>query len=381
MLNRIARVATDPLKMIRTLAHLLRTKGIPPHQALADFLRFRSLIAAGHSDFYYCSLWDRTLPLEERLRTCSHTDRVRLQRRICTKAAEAAARDKARAAATLRAAGVPGPEVLAIVSTDGATARPGRMIRTRDEFDRLLAEPHPDGLVFKPASGTQGFDIRIFRTVGPDGLVQMTGEAWSADRLWEVLSSPPPIASYINVATDWLVERRTPPHPDLARLHGDTLGCVRMITVRFDDGTVGILNPNWKIPIGRTGVDNLLYDSRFAAVDVETGRAGPMIFQPTMTWEERHPETGATIEGTVLPDWEEAREVCRRAQLAFPEIRSLGFDVGFTANGPRIVECNVGWGVWSTQTAQRRGLVEGPFLRFLEELGAEDVIRRRARRL
>jgi hypothetical protein len=376
-----ARVVTDPIKAVRTLRHLHRHMGVAPWHAVVDFVRFRALIGAGWSDFYFNRLWDRKLPIDERLRFMGINDRVRIQPRICTRAAQVSARDKAEAAGVLGRAGVAGPEVLAVVAAQPGAVRPGRVIRTNGELRDFLAEPHPDGLVFKPASGTKGYDIHMFRAVAAHQLTGMTGDTWDPDRLWAILARPPGIASFINVATDWLVERRTPPHPDLARIHGDTLGCVRMVTMLFDDGTVELLDPLWKIPVGTSGIDNLNYGSVFAPVELATGRVGEASFMPTMLPVERHPDTGVSLRGIRLPDWDAAVVLARRAQAAFPAIRSLGFDVGLTARGPRIVECNVGWGVWAMQAPHGRGLVRGHFLRFLEELGAEDVIRRRARRL
>jgi hypothetical protein len=105
------------------------------------------------------------------------------------------------------------------------------------------------------------------------------------------------------------------------------------------------------------------------------------VLQETMVVHRTHPDTGASLEGIVLPHWEAAKDVVIRAMALYPTLHSLGFDVGIAQDGPTIVEINPFWGPQFMQSPQGRGLVQGEFLEFLEELGAEDVIRREVRGL
>jgi hypothetical protein len=100
-----------------------------------------------------------------------------------------------------------------------------------------------------------------------------------------------------------------------------------------------------------------------------------------MVRHDHHPLTGARLTGIVLPEWPRVLQLARDAMALFPVLRSLGFDIGLTREGPRIVEVNPYWGIQMMQAPHGRGIVRGEFLRFLEELGAEDVIRREARGL
>jgi hypothetical protein len=144
---------------------------------------------------------------------------------------------------------------------------------------------------------------------------------------------------------------------------------------------VTVINPTWKIPVGTSGVDNNSFGSLLGPVDPATGRIALPLVRSTMLDHRHHPTTGVELPGIGLPDWRAANILVDRAMRAVPECRSIGFDVGLTNSGPRIIEANVYWGVWMMQTHAGSGLIQGEFLRFLEELGAEDVIRRRARRI
>ena len=55
---------------------------------------------------------------------------------------------------------------------------------------------------------------------------------------------------------------------------------------------------------------------------------------------EKHPATGAAIMGSVIPDWDKAKELVTRAAPLIPEVRYVGWDVCFTPSGPCLVEGN-----------------------------------------
>jgi hypothetical protein len=57
----------------------------------------------------------------------------------------------------------------------------------------------------------------------------------------------------------------------------------------------------------------------------------------------RHPETGLPFEGFKLPLWHEAIEMLSRAALKFLPMRTIGWDVALTPDGPVIVEGNILW--------------------------------------
>ena len=69
-----------------------------------------------------------------------------------------------------------------------------------------------------------------------------------------------------------------------------------------------------------------------------------------------HPDTGNTIEGSVLTGWKEAVSVVLRAQQALPELRATGWDVAITEDGPVLVETNPRYSFAGLQVAHRRGL-------------------------
>jgi hypothetical protein len=221
----------------------------------------------------------------------------------------------------------------------------------------------------------------VFGETSAEGVRGLDGRWVPLDALWSQMQVAGPYKAHDDTLEGWIVQRRVPPHAALAAVHGDTLGCARLVTFRRRDGRISLTAPLWKIPVGRSGVDNLGRGSFTAPVDLVTGAVGTVVLQGTMVVQRTHPDTGASLDGIVLPHWEAVKNVVIRAMDLFPTLHSLGFDVGIAQDGPTIVEINPFWGPQFMQSPQGHGLVQGEFLEFLEELGAEDVIRREARGL
>jgi len=73
-----------------------------------------------------------------------------------------------------------------------------------------------------------------------------------------------------------------------------------------------------------------------ADVDLETGRLGgvygPLGTDPPLIVRvERHPDTGRTLTGLMLPGWAELKACVERAARAFPDLVTAGWDVAMTA--------------------------------------------------
>src|SRR5690606_31941919 len=179
----------------------------------------------------------------------------------------------------------------------------------------------------------------------------------------------------------WRVEVRVPPHPLLASVSGETLGTLRMIAARLADGSVHLGPTTWKIPTIDNGLDHFMHGELNLAAPVEaaSGKVGPARRWKSVVPAEVHPVSGAKITDIVVPWWDEAQDLVRRAAACFTGIRGPAFDVGIGADGPFIVEMNLRWGEPLTQTPGIRGLVAGPFLELMHQCGCDTVMNLAAR--
>jgi hypothetical protein len=181
----------------------------------------------------------------------------------------------------------------------------------------------------------------------------------------------------------WKVEERLVTHPNLQRISGDTVGTLRLTSFRMADGTVELAPGVLKIPVGSSGLDHFSHGTGqlAAPVDDATGRIGPAHYWRQLGACHRHPLTGVEFVGELVPHWNAACDMARATSAALPALRTMGCDIAITKAGPVLIEVNPAWGERIIQAAWQTGLVQGSFRAFLEELGADDILRHRARQL
>ena len=178
-------------------------------------------------------------------------------------------------------------------------------------------------LVLKSSDGQCGRGIEVISTGGltPEGLRQ------GLDR----------------TGND-MVEAFVEQHPDLQRLSPSGLNTVRIITQINKKGGVDFLGARLRITVNST-VDNLAAGNIAAPIDLVTGQVigGGVYSDITKNTETHHPVTGVPIIGFQIPHWERAKLVVTEAALAFPENKSIGWDVAFTSEGVDLIEGNHDW--------------------------------------
>ncbi|WP_306058407.1 sugar-transfer associated ATP-grasp domain-containing protein [Natronococcus wangiae] len=138
-------------------------------------------------------------------------------------------------------------------------------------------------------------------------------------------------------------------------LYPDTVNTIRVLTM-YDERAQEAFVP---IAVQRIGtsdsapVDNFSKGGLSAEVDRETGAlsAGAHYYhRDSVTWHETHPETGARIEGTTVPGWEEIRDKLLEIANALSHMPYVGWDIVVTGEGEfKIIEGNSQTGVAAMQ--------------------------------
>ncbi len=258
--------------------------------------------------------------------------------------------------------GVAAPQVLAVVDVSSGADDPAARVNARricSEGDMavfLAALPDPTRLIFKKRNGSHG-----------EGLLALTATAAGAiDVQGAKLESGAILRHCQATASDsgYLVQPWLEPDPALRPLMpGPGLGCVRVMTVLIGN-EVRIPFAVVRIPVGANVIDDLDYGTRgnlIASVDVAEGTVGKA-WGPSRSRRHRldvythHPDTGAAIEGFRVPHWPELRHVVSAGARAFPELLTLGWDVGVTTNGILLLEANHHWDPHGPQITLQRGI-------------------------
>ncbi len=145
-------------------------------------------------------------------------------------------------------------------------------------------------------------------------------------------------------AAGFLVQERLVNHPDVAPLAGAALSTCRIVTILDEAG-----EPEPIIAIFRMAgdadavVDNSHAGGMAAPVDLASGRLGAAAFlvhDSSLERLQRREDTGAAIDGAVLPLWPQVIDLAVRAHRAFAPRLLVGWDIALTPNGPVLVEAN-----------------------------------------
>jgi len=351
-----------------------RHHGISPITLVEEYRRFKQAIGMDRVEFLNYWLWDVRRPIAERMAFFSDREHYLLDKHLNPPAQANAIRNKAATTARLAEAGVPTGEVLALLTLDPSIDAPTAHFpfhRGEAAARAMLASAPADGLVLKPERGIGGQSVYVFRSAGPDGLVHLDGTRWTVEDWVRVLRQEPL----------WKVERRIVAHPELARVMGESLGTLRLVTILTRDGVPHLCQPVWKIPVGLSGVDHFNYGAgAFAAeIDLATGTVGKARRWWSLEHITSHPETSQPIAGIGMPHWPATVACALRVAECLPEMATLGLDVAITQEGPVLIEVNTNWGQNLTQAPGPTGLVHGTFRRFLEERGCGAFINLGAR--
>ena len=135
-----------------------------------------------------------------------------------------------------------------------------------------------------------------------------------------------------------IVEECVEQHPILAALCPASVNTLRIATM-LGDRREGVVYAYLRIGNGQV-MDNVDCGGMAAPVDLETGALCGVAANKRGDVYERHPMTGARIQGTAIPFWREAVEMCIKAAKVVPQVRYVAWDVAITADGPVFIEGN-----------------------------------------
>lgn len=125
---------------------------------------------------------------------------------------------------------------------------------------------------------------------------------------------------------------------EVSKIYPGAINTVRVVTI-LKDGIPHVICAYFRIGNGKF-VDNFNSGGMVAPIDVETGIVQDRAIDKNKVLYENHPATGTPIKGFKFPYWNEALEMCKEAAKIVPQMAYVGWDVGFTPEGPLFVEAN-----------------------------------------
>ena len=128
-------------------------------------------------------------------------------------------------------------------------------------------------------------------------------------------------------------------HPDMARLHPQSVNTMRICT-DLVDGQVHIAYITLKMGRGGGVCDNSGQGGILCRVDIDTGKICSPATDDYFNVYDRHPDTGIPLVGYQLPMIEEAKAMACEAAREIPEVGHVGWDMAIGPDGPAIIEGN-----------------------------------------
>jgi hypothetical protein len=212
------------------------------------------------------------------------------------------------------------------------------------EDRKALAEylsglPVDKRVFFKPLGGAEGKNLFSIRRT-PDGFrMNGTDVRLAAARAAIELDKRPMI-----------VEAGVEQHAAQRALFAETTNTIRLLTMLdMTDRSPFIVLAVQRIGARSSGpVDNWSQGGLSARIDLDTGRLGRATRLPErdgLQWFSGHPDTGAPIEGQLVPHWELVKETVLRAARAISFLEYVGWDIIVTEDGPVVLEANINSGM------------------------------------
>ena len=217
-------------------------------------------------------------------------------------------------------------------------------------FNEFCEKNNNQKMVFKQSFGCSGDSIEI-GLIYRDKVIVNHNE-YKPEQYFSLISDP---------QTTWLIQNYIVQHKTLMELNDTSVNTMRVIT--FNTGNTVVVARN-VLRYGKKGscVDNADKGGFVTGVSMK-GELYPDCFNFSSSMRSINP-----YNNIVLPYYEEAIEIVKRAHSLIPELFTIGWDVAFGINGPIIIEGNDGWDphiaqaplgnamrtVWNELTAQRK---------------------------
>ena len=188
---------------------------------------------------------------------------------------------------------------------------------TQKLFYKFITK-HPRFIV-KPFDGACGVDIKIIETNTLD----------STSMLNQLLDE------YMRgfVAEELIVQSGL-----LHDLHPQSVNTLRIPTIKYEDRTE-VIHPILRVGQGDAIVDNGGSGGICCAIDVETGVVKSAADE-NGNYYTVHPDTGISLIGLQIPQWEEAKNLVKELSCVLPDNHYTGWDLALTVDGWVLQEAN-----------------------------------------
>lgn len=229
------------------------------------------------------------------------------------------------------------PRFHGLISATTAYAIGERKPVSRMDFLQELLSANK-AIVVKPLAESQGVGILVLSK--DEHGVNVNGKCVSSEVLSGMLDRYP----------HNIVEEFITPHDYARQIFPHATNTIRMVTMYDAEQRECFLAAcNHRFGTTRSApVDNWSQGGVWTQIEPQTGTLGKWISHPgayDSHLQDRHPETGARIQGVCIPHWDAVKADVLRIASAIPFLPYVGWDIVVTDNGCKILEGNENPGI------------------------------------
>jgi hypothetical protein len=151
------------------------------------------------------------------------------------------------------------------------------------------------------------------------------------------------------VGSEFIFQHKVRQHPDLEQLNPYSLNTMRIDTFIDRFGNIDVISGFLKMSTNNLPVDNNISGGCGVGINLTTGRLRKNGYYKLrvngVTISTSHPITGIKFEDFQVPHLDEAVKLVKEAASLMPGLRLVGWDVGFSEEGPVVIEGNSDYGI------------------------------------
>ncbi len=207
-----------------------------------------------------------------------------------------------------------------------------------DDIQNRISDDGVQKIFVKPAMGLGAYGTYVFKRTE-------NGTYITKDKIFFDES----FLKEIGGRNDYIVQPGVEQHQKLSEIYPHALNTHRVVT-EYSDGSVEVLCAFLRIGRGGADVDNASQTGIMTAIDIRTGKLNNYALSYyNREYFERHPDTGFSFKNYDPDMWKEVRNFAIESAKKFPKFKHLGWDIGFSKNGPIAVETNLNFSIDSLQ--------------------------------
>ncbi|RHW76424.1 sugar-transfer associated ATP-grasp domain-containing protein [Colwellia sp. RSH04] len=197
---------------------------------------------------------------------------------------------------------------------------------------------HGEGrYLLKPLAGSHGAGIIRF-SYRNEKLLDDDGNELTFEQVFNVVAKGASFILQPCLAPNKLLKELMP---------NGALGTIRLVTINYD-GKVFEYLPCVRLPTGKSITDNFSHGKSHnlaGAIDRQSGKlSSPFGITSSSMGQivrvEQHPESQVKFNEYYFPLWQEVMDVTQKACLAFSDLKTVGWDIALTTEGPCLIEGN-----------------------------------------